>query len=409
MSQELQTLDLDIQKRIDEDKLGSGYVPSPNKSTDYLYSAVYEAQPLPVRYVAETTPLLDQGDKGYCWSFATTNTRNCQEQVDGRERYSPEYCIRKTKHTHGNLNIQGETADNSAKTWTEYGALLEGDLPYAMKYPPDKTTPEMDVKASKRKALSYAKVTTLQEVKQAIFTHQAVALGVLVLDSWYKCDKKDKNGHYVVEMPWGSFLGGHLMCADGFDDSIKLYDSDGVEYIGGIRIKNSWKNWGTPDGGYAWMPYQWLLTKTDVGMTFWDLGIVFVDKIENPTGATRRKIQFKVGSVDYTINGYQNKMDTAPIIKDSRTLIPVRFLVEALGLNVYWDEPKQEVSIYNEKMTVKMVIGKRDVLVNGKKVTLDVPPQIINSRTHIPLRFVSEIFECTVNWDNADQFITIVK
>ena len=60
-------------------------------------------------------------------------------------------------------------------------------------------------------------------------------------------------------------------------------------------------------------------------------------------------IKLKIGSKNADIDGVVYKMDTVPFLKDSRTFVPVRFVSEAMGLNVDWDSDTQEVTIYQRK------------------------------------------------------------
>ncbi len=108
--------------------------------------------------------------------------------------------------------------------------------------------------------------------------------------------------------------------------------------------------------------------------------------------------------------------DMPAVILDSRTLVPVRevFESEAFGASVDWNGDKQEVYIaYKDKLIV-LAIDSDVAYVNGEAHTLDVPAKLIRdlskdySKTMIPLRFVSEILEFDVAWDN-ESFTAILK
>jgi hypothetical protein len=121
-------------------------------------------------------------------------------------------------------------------------------------------------------------------------------------------------------------------------------------------------------------------------------------------------VVLKVGNPTITVNGISKKIDaqgSKPIIKDGRTLLPIRTLIESLGGEVQWNEKEQKVTIELNGHSVVFWIGKTTALVDGYKTTLDVAPQIINGRTYIPLRFVSENLGATVDWDATTKTVTI--
>jgi len=118
----------------------------------------------------------------------------------------------------------------------------------------------------------------------------------------------------------------------------------------------------------------------------------------------------KVGDPNITVNGISQKIDaqgSKPIIKNGRTLLPIRTLIESLGGTVEWDAKEQKVTITLNGHSIVLWIGKTTALVDGSKTTLDVAPIIINGRTYLPLRFISEHLGGSVDWDPTTQTITI--
>lgn len=100
--------------------------------------------------------------------------------------------------------------------------------------------------------------------------------------------------------------------------------------------------------------------------------------------------------------------DVPPIIENDRTLVPLRAIFEALGANVIWDDPTQTVTATKEGTEIKLTIGGQTYK-NGTPVTLDVPAKIINDRTMVPLRFVSEALGAKVNWNGETETIYITS
>jgi hypothetical protein len=129
-----------------------------------------------------------------------------------------------------------------------------------------------------------------------------------------------------------------------------------------------------------------------------------------PITSTSTMITLKIGSPYITINGISKKIDAQGsklIIKNGRTLLPIRTLIESLGGTVEWNGKEQKVTIELNGHSIILWIGKDTVLVNGSKVKLDVAPMIINGRTYLPLRFISENFGASVDWDETTKTVTI--
>jgi N-acetylmuramoyl-L-alanine amidase len=110
------------------------------------------------------------------------------------------------------------------------------------------------------------------------------------------------------------------------------------------------------------------------------------------------------------IDGQWIHADVAPMIVEGRTLVPARAVFESLGGVVSWDDsayPVQSVSVSCYDTIVNLTIGAATALVNGAEMPLDVPAQIVNDRTLIPVRFVSESLGFVVRWDNAGRIVDI--
>lgn len=99
--------------------------------------------------------------------------------------------------------------------------------------------------------------------------------------------------------------------------------------------------------------------------------------------------------------------DQYPIIIDGRTLIPIRAVSENMGAKVDWDGSRQCAVIKKDGKTIELYIGKNTAYVNGKAVDLGVPAQMINNRTLVPLRFVAEQLNVAVEWDGDTRTVEI--
>lgn len=97
--------------------------------------------------------------------------------------------------------------------------------------------------------------------------------------------------------------------------------------------------------------------------------------------------------------------DQQPVIKNSRTLVPVRFIAEALGYEVEWDEKVNAAVIDHGRIV--MYIGTNHAIIDGKHKTLDVKSELIGDRTMVPLRVIAETLDCTVDWLNEIRTVQI--
>ncbi|MCH5186283.1 MAG: hypothetical protein J1F64_09210, partial [Oscillospiraceae bacterium] len=122
-----------------------------------------------------------------------------------------------------------------------------------------------------------------------------------------------------------------------------------------------------------------------------------------------REVKLVINSTDATINGEAATLDSAPVIIDGRTLVPVRFISEAIGAQVDWDAASSTAIIALDGKTIKLPIGSTSADIDGAAVELDVPAQIINERTMVPIRFISENLGAEVAWDGDTQTVTVRK
>ncbi len=122
---------------------------------------------------------------------------------------------------------------------------------------------------------------------------------------------------------------------------------------------------------------------------------------------TTTVLRFYIDKSEYYINDIASAMDTAPIIKDSRTLLPIRYVATPLGASLDWDPAERKVSISNDTTLIELWIGQNTARVNGVAKLIDadnpevVPIILPPGRTMLPLRFISENLGCQVDWNNA--------
>lgn len=120
-----------------------------------------------------------------------------------------------------------------------------------------------------------------------------------------------------------------------------------------------------------------------------------------------RLIKMKIDDVNYSINGESKKMDAKPFIKNNRTLVPLRFVVEALGGEVNWDGENRLVSVNSNGKNIELKIDSPIIKIDGKDIKIDQAAIIKGDRTYVPIRFIAENLDMVVNYINESREIEI--
>ncbi len=101
--------------------------------------------------------------------------------------------------------------------------------------------------------------------------------------------------------------------------------------------------------------------------------------------------------------------DQQPIILEGRTLVPLRAIFEKLGAEVTWDDSTKTATAVKDDITIKIQNQNNIMTKNSQNIMLDVPAQIINSRTLVPVRAISEAFGCSVDWFSDTRTVTVLS
>jgi len=108
------------------------------------------------------------------------------------------------------------------------------------------------------------------------------------------------------------------------------------------------------------------------------------------------------------VNNVPIFFDSEPYIDaNNRTMVPLRAIAEALGAQVQWDPRSRTVTITKGGSTVKLTIGSKTAEVNGRRKSMDTVPVIKQDRTMVPLRYVGEFLGASVDWDGASRTVTV--
>ena len=176
-----------------------------------------------------------------------------------------------------------------------------------------------------------------------------------------------------------------LKADEGYElDKITAKDKDGKE----VKLK------AEKDGTYSFtMPKGGVTVDTTFKQAE---GATNTDK---PAAATKTII-LQIGSTAVLVDDQAIINDVAPVIRNDRTLVPIRVITEALGGQVAWNEAAKEVTLTVNGKEIKMTIGK--VLEK-----YGVAPVIIGGRTFVPVRFVADELGAVTTWDDATKTVTI--
>ena len=149
------------------------------------------------------------------------------------------------------------------------------------------------------------------------------------------------------------------------------------------------------------------------GINVFDINAVDLAGNATNVSATIKKsnniiIKLAIGSKTAYIGDKEISLDAPPIIKDNRTLVPLRFIAQAFGAQVQWDAGIKVVTILCQSHTIQLQIDSTIVTFDDSITKLDAPPIIKDNRTLVPLRFIAQAFGTQVKWDASTKTITLI-
>ncbi len=115
------------------------------------------------------------------------------------------------------------------------------------------------------------------------------------------------------------------------------------------------------------------------------------------------------GAIKVVIDSSQKTFTQPPVIQNGHTLVPMRGIFESLGAGVTWNSKTKSIIAAKGSIKIEITINKTNATVNGKSITLDQKAVIVNGSTMVPLRFVSEALGAAVRWDGTTKTIYITS
>ena len=119
--------------------------------------------------------------------------------------------------------------------------------------------------------------------------------------------------------------------------------------------------------------------------------------------------EFLESKITVQLDGKEISFSVMPEIVEGRTMVPMRELFEMLGATVEWDGDTRTVTAKKGRNSVKLQIDNLNVNMNGEEKQMEAAPYIKNSRTMVPLRFASEALGIRVGWDSANRLIILLS
>ncbi|HHX60522.1 MAG TPA: copper amine oxidase N-terminal domain-containing protein [Epulopiscium sp.] len=140
-----------------------------------------------------------------------------------------------------------------------------------------------------------------------------------------------------------------------------------------------------------------------------EAGFITVGNIdaEEPTKAINTA-SFKIGQATYTVNGVEIAMDAVPYISNSKTMLPVRYVADALGIDpsqIVWDSGTKTVTVLADKV-IQIELGKKEMIVDQVVLPMATQAEMQNNRVFVPVAEIATALGAEINWDSANKIAT---
>lgn len=126
-----------------------------------------------------------------------------------------------------------------------------------------------------------------------------------------------------------------------------------------------------------------------------------VTGVEKPVEVNKPEIFVSLNNLPITF-------DVKPQSINNRTMVPLRGIFEALGLEVGWDPVTRKITGTKDGLKIEAWVDRSEAFVNGKSIALDVPPAVVDNRTLVPVRFIAEATGADVQW-NGELNTVLIK
>lgn len=117
--------------------------------------------------------------------------------------------------------------------------------------------------------------------------------------------------------------------------------------------------------------------------------------------------QYELANVTVKINEKTLSFSQEPVSVENNTMVPMREIFEALGAAIKWESSTETVTATKGDLSIKLIIGQSYALKNDERISLSPPAMIVNDKTMVPLRFVSESLGASVKWNESTRTVDI--
>ena len=130
--------------------------------------------------------------------------------------------------------------------------------------------------------------------------------------------------------------------------------------------------------------------------------IAYGDKVSN-------EVSFKVGEATYIVNGEEKAMDSEAIVHGSRTMVPMKYAAEAFGAKVQWDKDTRTAVITHGEKVIKLPIDANIIYVGEEKIEMDTKAVVVEGRTMLPLAYIAQSLGLVTSWDGETKTVKITE
>lgn len=414
-----------------------GLIDSEYTDNDYMYENIcgIGKTELPTRFISKHLMVKDQKNTMKCVGFSTSSLMEVREMMTKNTVIVPElspqfgYYVAKTLDGLSS-NVTGTTLKAVSDAMKKYGICEEKYCRFehdnSLLSGMTKPSQEAYDDAKQRKIDGYARITTLDAIKKAVYTEGVCLISMAYFGGMLDCP----NGYMAKPSMNASKLGNHCKIVIGYDDEHE-------ETIGGVKYKGFFvqlNSYGIDQGrfGLEYVPYDmmnWVGGRYQytIDKIFREAYVFYDDTnvdnkkfhIQNQPNTVIESIkkinmEFTMNSKEAVIDGKSVTMDVAPLCIDGSNFLPFRFIFEQMGMSVnYTKQPDGHDTITGtDKVTgskVSLNIGRTVAYTNGQQYIMYRAPFIKDGRTYVPVRAVAEMSGCTVNYDNTTKKITIKR
>lgn len=147
---------------------------------------------------------------------------------------------------------------------------------------------------------------------------------------------------------------------------------------------------------------------TTIGILTATMVILVISPFSAQAAQATNKAVFVVGASYYTVNGQTQQMDAAPYNEDGRVMVPIRYLAEACGVQTSdITASGNNIGLKMGDTTIALTVGSGALTVNGTTTYMDVAPEIMNGRSYLPARYVSQDLGYTVDFDSTNNAVLV--